>query len=97
VERIDRGAADQSGGFVSPFPDSRFFFLDYWHRRDVSANTSAADNFVVPGGTDVEPERVTLFAYQSSQTTPSVQSIKKINLWNATTVLRRDHPRRCRA
>jgi hypothetical protein len=46
-----------------------------------ATSTAAADNFVVPaGGWDLD--RVTLFAFQTSQTTPTVHTIR-INMWTA--------------
>ena len=43
--------------------------------------TAVAENFVVPaGGWDLDS--VTLFAFQTSQTTPTIQTVR-INLWNA--------------
>lgn len=45
-------------------------------------NTAVAEDFVVPpGGWDLSS--VTLFAFQTSQTTPTIQTVR-INLWNAT-------------
>jgi hypothetical protein len=48
-----------------------------------ATNTAAADNFVVPastGGWDLDA--VTLYAYQSGQTSPSITTIR-LNLWTA--------------
>jgi hypothetical protein len=71
----------QADGFT--VPGQSFIFSTTGVGATVSQNTSVADNFVVPagsGGWDLDS--VTLFAFQSGQTTPSVTSIH-INLWTA--------------
>jgi hypothetical protein len=69
----------QADGFT--VPGQSFIFSTTGVGATVSSNTSVADNFVVPaGGWDLDS--VTLFAFQTSQTTPSVTSIH-INLWTA--------------
>jgi len=88
VNRIDRGAPISTDSF--PFGQS--FFLDYGIGATVSANTPPP-NLVFPRDRR-EPERVTLFAYQSSQPNERMQSIRGQSV-ECDTVLA-DHPRRCR-
>jgi hypothetical protein len=68
---------------ADPFtvPGSTFIFSTTGINATHAINVSVADNFVVPaGGWDLSA--VTLFAFQTSQTTPTVHTIR-INLWNA--------------
>jgi hypothetical protein len=48
----------------------------------VSMATAVAEDFTVPAGQEWDLDSVTLYAFQSSQTTPTVQNIQ-INLWTA--------------
>lgn len=69
----------QADGFT--VPGQSFVFSTTGVGATVSANTSVADNFSVSAdGWNLDS--VTLFAFQTSQTTPSVTSIR-INLWAA--------------
>lgn len=68
---------------ADPFtvPGQSFIFSTTGVGATVSANVSVAEDFTVPaGGWDLD--RVRLFAFQTSQTTPSVTSIR-VNLWTA--------------
>lgn len=47
-----------------------------------ATNTKSADNFVVPAGEVWDLDAVTLYAFQTSQNTPTVHTIR-INLWTA--------------
>lgn len=63
-------------------PSSTFVFSTTGVAATVATNTAAADDFVVTGpGWDLDS--VTLFAFQTSQTTPTVTAIH-INLWTTT-------------
>lgn len=67
----------QADGFM--VPGSTFLFSTTGVAASFATSTAAADNFVVPaGGWDLDS--VTLFAFQTSQTTPSVHTIR-VNLW----------------
>lgn len=69
----------QADGFT--IPGNPFLFSTTGAAATFATQTAAADNFVVPaGGWDLDA--VTLFAFQSSQTTPTVHTIR-INLWTA--------------
>lgn len=69
---------------ADPFtiPGSSFGFSTTGIGATVSQNTSVAENFTVPAGATWDLSAVTLFAYQTSQTTPSISAIR-INLWTA--------------
>lgn len=69
----------QADGFM--IPGNPFLFSTTGAAATFATSTAAADNFVVPaGGWDLDS--VTLFAFQTSQTTPTVHTIR-INLWTA--------------
>lgn len=69
----------QADGFN--VPGSPFLFSTTGVAASFATQTAAADNFAVPaGGWDLDA--VTLFAFQTSQTTPTVHTIR-INLWTA--------------
>lgn len=69
----------QADGFT--VPGSTFVFSTTGVAATFATQTAAADNFVVPaGGWDLD--RVTLFAFQTSQTTPTVRTIR-VNLWTS--------------
>jgi hypothetical protein len=64
-------------------PGSTFVFSTTGVAATHATSTAAAENFVVPadsGGWDLST--VTLYAFQTSQTTPTIQNIR-INLWTA--------------
>lgn len=68
---------------ADPFtvPGQSFIFSTTGIGATISANVSVAEDFTVPaGGWDLD--RVTLFAFQTSQTAPSVTGVR-INLWTA--------------
>ena len=69
---------------ADPFtvPGQSFVFSTTGVGATISANVSVADDFTVPAGQRWDLESVTLFAFQTSQTTPTVTSIR-INLWSA--------------
>lgn len=70
----------QADGFR--MPGSEFLFSTTGAAATYGTNTAAAEDFHVPaGGWDLDA--VTLYAFQTSQTTPSIQRIY-INLWTAT-------------
>lgn len=70
----------QADGFT--IPGSSFIYSTTGTNATVAINTAIAEDFVVPdGGWDLDT--LTVFAFQTSQTTPTVTSIQ-INLWNAT-------------
>lgn len=70
----------QADGFT--IPGSSFVFSTTGVGATVLANTAVAEDFTVPaGGWDLD--EVTLYAFQTSQTTPSVTQIQ-INLWTDT-------------
>lgn len=71
----------QSDGFT--VPGQTFIFSTAGVGATVSANTSLADNFTVPAGQTWDLNTVTLFAFQTSQTTPTVTRIH-VNLWSDT-------------
>lgn len=69
---------------ADPFtiPGSSFIYSTTGTNATVAINTAIAEDFVVPaGGWDLDS--VTVFAFQTSQTTPTVTTIQ-INLWDAT-------------
>ncbi len=69
----------QADGFM--IPGNPFNFSTTGVAATFATSTAAADNFVVPaGGWDLDT--VTLFAFQTSQTTPTIENIR-INLWTA--------------
>lgn len=63
-------------------PGSTFLFSTTGAGATVLSNTSLADDFTVPAG-GWQLDTVTLYAFQTSQSAPSVTSIR-INLWDAT-------------
>lgn len=63
-------------------PGSSFLFSTTGVNASTRVNTAVAENFVVPEGEYWDLNRVTLYAFQTSQTTPTVTSIT-LNLWNA--------------
>jgi hypothetical protein len=70
----------QAEGFT--IPGSSFVFSTTGISSSYADNTAVAEDFVVPaGGWDLDS--VTLFAFQTSQTSPTIQTVR-INLWNAT-------------
>lgn len=70
----------QSEGFT--IPGSSFIYSTTGVSASYADNTKVAEDFVVPaGGWDLDS--VTLFAFQTSQTTATVHTIR-INLWTAT-------------
>jgi MYXO-CTERM domain-containing protein len=69
----------QADGFT--IPGNPLLFSTTGAAATFATQTAAADNFVVPaGGWDLDA--VTLFAFQTSQTTPTVHTIR-INLWTS--------------
>jgi hypothetical protein len=68
---------------ADPFmiPGSTFTFSTTGVGATIPADTAVADNFIVPAG-GWRLDTVTLFAFQTSQTTPTIQNIR-INLWDA--------------
>lgn len=64
-------------------PGSSFLFSTTGVNASTRVNTAVAENFVVPEGQYWDLNQVTLYAFQTSQTTPTVTSIT-LNLWNAT-------------
>jgi hypothetical protein len=69
----------QADGFT--VPGSSFVFSTTGVAATFATQTAAAENFIVPaGGWDLD--RVTLFAFQTSQTTPTVRTIR-VNLWTS--------------
>jgi hypothetical protein len=67
-------------GFM--IPGSTFTFSTTGVAATVATNTAAADDFDVPAG-GWQLDTLTLFAFQTSQTTPTITSIQ-INLWTQT-------------
>jgi hypothetical protein len=70
---------------ADPFnvPGSTFTFSTTGINATHAINTAVADNFVVPAGPGWQLDAVTLYAFQTSQTTPTVHTIR-VNLWAAT-------------
>ncbi len=69
----------QCDGFT--IPGQTFIYSTLGIGATVAVNVAASDNFAVPpGGWDVDS--ITLYAFQSSQTTPTVTQVQ-INLWTA--------------
>lgn len=64
-------------------PGSTFIFSTTGVAATVLTNTAAADDFIVPLGEIWDLSTVTLFAFQTSQTTPSITQVN-INLWTET-------------
>ena len=69
---------------ADPFtvPGSTFNFSTTGVAATHATNTKSADNFVVPAGETWDLDAVTLYAFQTSQTTPTVTAIR-VNLWTA--------------
>ena len=63
-------------------PGSTFIFSTTGVAATVATNTAAAEDFVVPSG-GWQLDTLTLFAFQTSQTTPTITSIQ-VNLWTDT-------------
>ncbi|MBX3357331.1 MAG: hypothetical protein KF745_02775 [Phycisphaeraceae bacterium] len=70
----------QADGFT--VPGSTFIFSTTGIGATVPANVSVAEDFTVPAGPGWDLDSVTLFAFQTSQTTPTVTSVR-LNLWTA--------------
>ena len=75
---------------ADPFtvPGQSFVFSTTGVGRRSRRIVSVADDFTVPAGQRWDLDSVTLFAFQVSQTTPTVTSIR-INLWSAAPESRR--------
>lgn len=70
----------QAEGFS--IPGSSYIYSTTGISASYADNAAVAEDFVVPaGGWDLDS--VTLFAFQTSQTTPTIKTVR-INLWNAT-------------
>ncbi len=70
----------QAEGFT--MPGSSFVYSTTGIGATYADNTAVAEDFFVPaGGWDLDS--VTLFAFQTSQTTPTIETVR-INIWNAT-------------
>ncbi len=68
----------QADGFT--IPGQTFTFSTTGVAATVATGTASADDFVVPEGEEWDLSQVTLYAFQTSQTTPTITSIH-INLW----------------
>lgn len=67
-------------------PGSTFIFSTTGVGATISSNTAVAENFTVPagpGGVGWDLDSLTVYAFQTSQTAPSVTQIQ-INLWTTT-------------
>lgn len=71
----------QADGFM--IPGSTFNFSTTGVAATVATNTAAAEDFTVPEGETWDLDLVTLYAFQTSQTTATITSIR-VNLWTAT-------------
>lgn len=69
---------------ADPFtvPGSSFVFSTTGVAATVATSTAAAEDFTVPAGETWDLDRVTLFAFQTSQTSPTITAVR-INLWAA--------------
>jgi hypothetical protein len=63
-------------------PGSTFLFSTAGVAATHATNTKSADNFTVQAGQMWDLESVTLYAFQNSQTTPTIHTIR-VNLWTA--------------
>lgn len=63
-------------------PGSSLTFSTTGVAATVATSTAAADDFTVPEGETWDLASVTLFAFQTSQTTPTITRVR-INLWTA--------------
>lgn len=70
----------QADGFN--VPGSTFLFSTTGVNAASAINTAVAEDFTVPEGPGWDLDAVTLFAFQTSQTTPTVTTVR-VNLWTS--------------
>jgi hypothetical protein len=63
-------------------PGSSFIFSTTGIGATISANTSVADDFTVPAGQTWDLDTLTAYAFQTSQTTATITTVR-VNLWTA--------------
>ncbi len=63
-------------------PGQTFLFSTTGVAATVATTTAAADDFTVPDGVTWTPQSITLYAFQTSQTTATITSVR-VNLWTA--------------